>query len=201
MVGTSGNPDTAKAGLMAAPEEPDPAPAVHAWLYLARAWEGVAGARDVGDVANTVRATGRAITGADGVTFVMRDGDACHYMAEDAISPLWSGKRFPMSACISGWCMQHNLPVIIPDIYADIRIPAEAYRPTFVASLAMVPLGGPGPLAAIGAYWARPHIASSGEMLLLEQLARFAASGLARIERNKRKEESEPAAHPDLPAG
>lgn len=179
------------------PASVEPEPGVHAWLYLARAWEGVAGARQVGDVANAVRATGRAITGADGVTFVMRDGDACHYMAEDAISPLWSGMRFPMSACISGWCMQHNLPAIIPDIYADTRIPAEAYRPTFVTSLAMVPLGRPGPLAAIGAYWARPHTASAEEMLLLAQLARFAASGLARIERNRRRDEDEPDAHPD----
>lgn len=186
---------------MAASNELDPEPAVHAWLYLARAWDEVARARDIDGVASAVRSTGRAITGADGVTFVMRDGDACHYMAEDAISPLWSGKRFPMSACISGWCMHHNLPAIIPDIYADKRIPAEAYRSTFVTSLAMVPLGGPGPLAAIGAYWARPHTASSGEMLLLEQLARFAASGLARIERNRRKEESKLAAHPDMRAG
>ena len=29
----------------------------------------------------------------------------CYYADEDAISPLWKGQRFPMSACISGWAM------------------------------------------------------------------------------------------------
>src|SRR5262245_61566884 len=47
----------------------------------------------------------RMLCGADGVTFVRRDGDLCHYVDEDAISPLWKGQRFPMRACISGWCM------------------------------------------------------------------------------------------------
>ena len=84
---------------MSASDEVDIEPALHAWLFLAPAGDGVVRARDVDGVANAVRATGRAITGADGVTFVMRDGDACHYVAEDAISPLRSGKRFPMSAC------------------------------------------------------------------------------------------------------
>jgi hypothetical protein len=35
------------------------------------------------------------------VTFVLREGDLCYYAEEDAISPLWKGKRFPMAACIS----------------------------------------------------------------------------------------------------
>lgn len=41
--------------------------------------------------------------------------------------------RFPgMSACISGWAMLHRRSAVVPDIYADSRIPADAYRPTFV---------------------------------------------------------------------
>jgi len=45
-----------------------------------------------------------------------------------------------MSACISGWTMLNRQPAVIEDIYADPRIPADAYRPTFVRSLAMVPI-------------------------------------------------------------
>src|SRR5215467_12485878 len=97
-------------------------------------------ARDLDTVMKIVRSAARALTHADGATFVLRDGDRCFYADEDAISPLWKGQRFPMSACISGWVMLNREPAVIEDIYADPRIPAEAYRPTFVKSLAMVPI-------------------------------------------------------------
>ena len=43
-----------------------------------------------------VRSAARRLTGADGATFVLRDGTRCFYADEDAISPLWKGQRFPM---------------------------------------------------------------------------------------------------------
>lgn len=97
-------------------------------------------ARSVAQIQAIVRHTSRRLTGADGATFVLRDGDMCHYADEDAIAPLWKGQRFPMSACISGWVMLHREHAMIADIYADDRIPADAYRPTFVKSLLMVPI-------------------------------------------------------------
>ncbi len=98
----------------------------------------------------------RGLVGADGATFVLRDGDLCHYADEEAIAPLWKGQRFPMSMCISGWVMLQRRRAVIEDIYKDARIPADAYRPTFVRSLAMVPIRTDLPLGAIGAYWASP---------------------------------------------
>src|SRR5262245_34448698 len=80
----------------------------------------------------------RATIGADGATVVLRDGNDCYYADESAISPLWKGRRFPLSACISGWVMLNKMPAVIPDIYFDIRVPTDAYRLTFVKSLAMV---------------------------------------------------------------
>ena len=38
---------------------------------------------------------------------------------------------------------------MIPDIYVDPRIPADAYRPTFVKSLVMVPIRIKAPIGAI----------------------------------------------------
>src|ERR1051325_508535 len=95
-------------------------------------------ARDLETVMSVVRRTARELTGADGATFVLRDGDKCFYAEENAIAPLWKGQRFPMSACISGWTMLNKQSAIIEDIYADSRVPADAYRPTFVKSLVMV---------------------------------------------------------------
>src|SRR5262245_9048070 len=97
-------------------------------------------ARDLATVQEIVRRAARRLTGADGATFVLKAGDRCFYADEDGIAPLWKGQRFPLSACISGWSMLHRRPAVIEDIYADDRIPHDAYRPTFVKSLVMVPI-------------------------------------------------------------
>lgn len=128
-------------------------------------------ARDFETIQEIVRHAARELTGADGATFVLRDGDLCYYADEDAIGPLWKGKRFPMTACISGWSMMNKKPAIIEDIYTDTRIPVEAYRPTFVQSLAMVPIRSTAPIGAIGNYWAKRHIATTQEIKLLQALA------------------------------
>lgn len=141
------------------------------------ALRGLASARSLPAVMTTVRRAARELTRADGVTFVLREGPMVHYADEDAIAPLWKGRRFPATACISGWAMLHRESVVIEDIYADPRIPHDAYRPTFVQSLAMVPIRREDPLGAIGAYWARPHVATARQVALLESLA--AAAGLA----------------------
>ena len=114
-------------------------------------------------------------SGADGATFVLRDNDKCFYAEEDAISPLWKGQRFPMSACISGWAMINRQPAVIEDIYADPRIPADAYRPTFVRSLAMVPIRTIDPVGAIGNYWATQHLPSPEQVKVLQALADITA--------------------------
>jgi two-component system CheB/CheR fusion protein len=134
-------------------------------------------ARDIETVTATTRIAARELTGADGVTFVLREAGGCYYADEDAIAPLWKGRRFPIEACISGWVMTHNTPVVIPDVYADPRIPHEVYKTTFVKSLAMVPVRAPEPIAAIGAYWSRPHRATDdqvGAMILLADSAALA---------------------------
>jgi PAS domain-containing protein len=118
-----------------------------------------------------VRRAARALSGADGVTFVLRELDTVFYADEEAIAPLWKGRRFPIDSCISGWAITHAKSVVLEDIYADPRIPADAYRPTFVQSLLMVPVGSGRPLAAIGAYWATRHHATPREQLLIESLA------------------------------
>lgn len=127
--------------------------------------------RELSAIVDVVRVAARELSGADGATFVLRDGDLCHYVDEDAIGPLWKGRRFPMSACVSGWAMLHRSPACIEDIYQDARIPLDAYAPTFVRSLVMVPIRTAQPLGAIGAYWAHPHRAAPREVRLLQSLA------------------------------
>ena len=128
-------------------------------------------ARTMADVMAIVRTGARRLTGADGATFVLRDREHCFYADEDAIEPLWKGRRFPLQTCVSGWAMLNQQAAVIPDIYADPRIPIDAYRPTFVKSLVMVPIRIESPIGAIGSYWATPHEATENELTLLQALA------------------------------
>jgi len=139
-------------------------------------------ARDLETVVVTARTAARALTGADGVSIVLRVGAECYYADEDAIAPLWKGSRFPLEFCVSGWVMTQNLAVVIPDIYSDPRVPHDVYRPTFVKSLAMVPVRAPEPIAAIGAYWAVEHQATDDELGAMALLADSIALALRNVQ-------------------
>ncbi|MBN8615863.1 MAG: response regulator [Deltaproteobacteria bacterium] len=131
----------------------------------------LSGARELRRIQEIVRTAARELTHADGATFILRDEDRCFYADEDAIEPLWKGRRFPMSACVSGWVMHERRAVAIPDIYADPRVPTDAYRPTFVRSMAMMPIRTDAPVGAIGVYWATERVPTDEEMKLLSALA------------------------------
>lgn len=139
-------------------------------------------ARDLDTVMHIVRAVARELTGADGATFILRDGDFCFYADENAITPLWKGSRFPIHTCISGWSMLNRKPAVIEDIYTDDRIPIDAYSPTFVKSLAMVPIRTINPIGAIGNYWANRHLPTPEEVTLLQSLADITAVTLENVQ-------------------
>jgi two-component sensor histidine kinase len=150
----------------------------------------------------------RSLLHADGASFVLREGDRCFYAEEDAVSPLWKGRLFPMSACVSGWCMINDRAVAIPDIYRDRRVPIDAYRPTFVKSLAMAPVRLDEPVAAIGAYWSERRQPRADEMECLQAIADAAALAVGNLQPRRaappgRRVRAEPSpvgeAHPPLP--
>jgi signal transduction histidine kinase/CheY-like chemotaxis protein len=148
------------------------------WALVAEAVEQLAGARSLESVIDILRGTARRIVSADGIAIVLRDGDLCHYIAEDAQAPLWAGQKFPVKTCVSGYAMTHNETVAIPDVYIDPRVPYDAYAVTFVRSMVMVPIGRPDPVAAVGAYWSETGQPSGNEIALLESLSRAAATAL-----------------------
>jgi two-component sensor histidine kinase len=149
-----------------------------ALITLVETIEALSATRTIEDVAAVVRSAARRISGADGVCFVLRDDDKCWYLDEDAIAPMWKGMRFPMTACVSGWAMIHGQTVVIPDIYADDRVPHDAYRPTFVKSMVMTPVRVNDPIAAIGAYWATGQTPSPDTIVKLETMARATAAAI-----------------------
>jgi diguanylate cyclase (GGDEF)-like protein len=145
------------------------------------------------EIVNIVRTAARQLTGADGASFVLRDGNFCFYVDEDAIAPLWKGQRFPLEMCISGWVMNTGESVTIPNVFLDPRIPVEAYRPTFVRSMAMVPIQPPirtqSPVGAIGSYWATTHRPTSEQLRILQALADSTAVAMENVRIHQELEE------------
>src|SRR6202000_631367 len=145
---------------------------------LLTAVEALARAGSSEEVGDIVRKTARRLIGSDGIALVIRDGDACHYVEEDAIGRLWRGSKFPMSECISGWVMQNGRTAAIPDVFRDGRIPSYLYHRTFVRSLVMAPAGSEHPVGALGAYWAQVYEPTRYEGETVETLARAVGTGL-----------------------
>jgi response regulator RpfG family c-di-GMP phosphodiesterase len=138
-------------------------------------------ARSITDIQEIVRTAARSLTGADGATIVLRDGLHCYYADEDAISPLWKGQRFPMQSCVSGWAILNRKSVVIEDIYNDERVRPDAYRPTFVKSLVMVPIRTLDPVGAIGNYWATQRRPRPEDVELLQALADSTAVAMENV--------------------
>jgi signal transduction histidine kinase len=148
---------------------------------LVQVIQSLAQVRSLEEITKIVRGAARRLTGSDGATFVLKEDGFCHYVDEDAIGPLWKGKKFPTSICVSGWSMIHKKSLAISDIYQDPRVPIDAYRPTFVKSLVMVPIQQSNPIGAIGTYWATKHVASEEEIATLQALADTAAVAIENV--------------------
>lgn len=157
----------------------DHSPAIRSAL-IAEAEQRLALAENQAAIIETVRAHARSICGSDGITFVLREGDMCHYVEEDAIGPLWKGQKFPMSVCISGWAMLHGETAVIEDVFADPRIPYDAYLPTFVHSLIMTPVGTRN-VAAMGAYWKNKRQFSDLEIMTVKTFSALVGGALSEL--------------------
>jgi hypothetical protein len=134
------------------------------------------------EVVAALRTSARTIIGADGITVVRRFGNEVAYVDEDAISPLWTGRRFPIGMCVSGMAMLQCQPIVISDIGQDKRVPMNAYLGTFVRSMAMFPIGDADPHMAMGAYWSEARPIAPAALVKMTKLAGLAGDAVARIE-------------------
>ncbi|WP_311273370.1 MULTISPECIES: GAF domain-containing sensor histidine kinase [unclassified Rhizobium] len=143
---------------------------------LSKVWAKIARARTTEAAIKTLRDTARSVIGCDGIAIILKDGDLCHYVEEDAIGSLWKGQKFPSVACVSGWSMMNRATAVIPDIGQDDRIPYELYAGTFVRAMAMAPIRMENPVGAIGAYWSQPYTPADWEVEVLEALGEATAT-------------------------
>ncbi|MGU3538458.1 GAF domain-containing protein [Methylobacterium sp. A54F] len=145
--------------------------------------ERLAAAECLDDVVAALSQGARREIGCDGVAVVLREADSCHYVAENAVEPLWKGQRFPLTDCVSGWAMLNNETAVVPDVGLDPRVPVAPYQSKSICSLVMAPIGSP-PVAALGAYWCAYVLIGADTVARVEGLARQAGDALARILRS-----------------
>ncbi|STX29321.1 sensor histidine kinase [Legionella beliardensis] len=146
-------------------------------------------AKDIETIMFIVRKAARQLANSDGATFVLRDNSQCYYADEDAIEPLWKGKRFPLNTCVSGWVMLNQQQIVIEDIYNDPRVPADAYRSTFVKSLSMTPICSQAPIGAIGTYWSEYYQPTKEQLYLLKVLADSTSVAMENIQLHSKLEQ------------
>jgi hypothetical protein len=146
-------------------------------LRLVAAMQELSVARDRATLLSVGCRAARELAAADGATIALGEGGQCHYADEDAVSPLWKGQRFPLGTSVAGWAMQTRRPVVIEDLQADRRQPAEAAQPTFVSGTVAVPIRAEEPIGAIGCHWTARGAPSGDVMEMLQALA--AATGIA----------------------
>jgi response regulator RpfG family c-di-GMP phosphodiesterase len=138
-------------------------------------------ARALSDVQAIVPTSARRLVGADGAALILLEGNLCVYVGEDAVAPLWKGRRFPREASAAGWVVDHRQALVIDDVYADDRVRHFVYKSTFVKSLAMVPIRTGDPIGVIGAFWSAHRHATAEELELLQALADSTAVALENV--------------------
>jgi PAS domain S-box-containing protein len=125
----------------------------------------------------------RKLTGAQGSNIVIKEGEKVFYAEEEAVEPLWKGKRFAANSSIAGWAILNRRTAIIEDVLGDTRVQPDFYRETFVKSLIMVPIRREDPIGVIGAYWNCARAPAPREIALLEWLAELTAIAFASASR------------------
>jgi len=138
-------------------------------------------ARDLAGVMTIAKRAARALTDADGATFVLREGSTCFYADEEAVSPSWKGRHLVLGECAAGLSILSARPIAVEDVARDPRAAVAAYRSTAVKSLVMAPIRTAAPMGAIGVYWARQHACTSDELMLLEALANTTAVAMENV--------------------
>jgi signal transduction histidine kinase len=140
-------------------------------------------AHDLETIMNVVKVAAKELTGADGVTFSLKENDECFFAEEEAINPLWRGKRIPMEKCIDGWSIRNHEQVFIEDITRDNRVSQDVYSALPIKSLIVVPIHRLDPIGALGSYWTNVHVISSEGVLQLQTLADVTAVAVENVKR------------------
>ena len=158
------------------PEPTTASPAPSSWYagameHLVGVVQSLPQARDVPALARIVGDAARTLTGADGATFVLREGDECRCVEQTGADQVWKGKRYPIASTITGLAMETRQPVVIEDVINHPWIKPGAYNVETTRSLTAVPIRRSDPLGAIATYWATSHIPSPEEIKVLQALA------------------------------
>lgn len=142
---------------------------------LIKAIQELSKADDLEKIIFIAKTTVRELTGADSTAIVLREGNKCFYIDEDAKYPFWKGQKFPIESCISGLSMINQSTIVVEDINKDKRIEKSLYRNTQINSLLVVPIKVCDPIGTINCYWSNYHKPAIENIKLAQALADITA--------------------------
>jgi PAS domain S-box-containing protein len=150
----------------------------------------VATAPDVPHLAAALQRAARDLTGAQEVTFVLRQDDAVAEIGIRATAADVSTERVPLATDLARMVLERGEPIVIADsAHAEQLFPgASRLMPT--GSIAVVPVHRHAVTGALVAYWSAPFVAGA-HLEPLSTLAATAGLTLANIELLERVRESD----------
>ena len=150
-------------------------------IDLARTIGSLTAAGSKADVIRIVKANTRRFMAADGIAIILLDGKYCHYVEEDAETPLWKGQRIMISKCPAGRSMTSSETVIIEDVNGGEGSRTSAYEGTFVKSAIIVPVFDGEDAAAIGVYWSEARRPTPSDVAAAETLGHAVSASLSKL--------------------
>ncbi len=136
--------------------------------WLAQVVQALSQAHDIATIVPLVRQAAAALVGADGASFVLRDGDQFH-SSEGPSSVPTQGAEYADYVC--AWTMLHREPLVVADTTKDPRFDPASFDSTLVRSVLAVPLRAHQPVGAICVHWEAAHAATPEDVRILQALA------------------------------
>ncbi|HSN18127.1 MAG TPA: ATP-binding protein [Gammaproteobacteria bacterium] len=138
--------------------------------HLVQVIQELPGCRDMEAVVTRLCRAARQMSGADAAVLSLKEGELCHVIGEDAVTPYWKGRRYPCKETVTGWVIEHGQPLVVDDM-DDPRVAAVSHRNSYVKSMAVVPLGKPEISGSLSALWRGRHRPTDDEVRLMGMLA------------------------------
>ena len=128
-------------------------------------------ARDIPAIARIVSDAAQILTGADGATFVLREGDDCRCVEQTGVNPIWKGKRSSLSTAITGRAILSRQVIVVEDIENHPWITPHYQKIDLMRSLVVVPIRKEDPIGAFVTSWLETHVPGEEEIKVLQALA------------------------------
>jgi len=146
-------------------------------------------AHELSEVYHTAVSAARRLTDAESSAMIIKEGDTCQCVDEDASEPLLKGQKVSQGDCIADYVLSSGKPMIVEDMEKDLQITKEPFKNIQVKSLAIFPIHSQVTLGAMALLWRESYSFKTDETRLIETLLDAASQAIENINLYKNLEE------------